>query len=153
MCDDQVLILKYNGGEDCTKSLVELPIKSAMKEFTFCGKYSFKFLRSSVLMGFDTDTYFLMEYEERMAHLKIYGDKAYVNLKNHSLKPDQWQHLCFSVSSKQVQIVMNGVILQNETMDYTSEQITSDEMWIGGIVGDKVYEDRRMEGAITEVHI
>ena len=94
-----------------------------------------------------------MEYEERMAHLKIYGDKVYVNLKNHSLKPDQWQHLCFSVSSKQVQIVMNGVILQNETMDYTSEEITSDEMWIGGIVGDKVYEDRRMEGAITEVHI
>ena len=64
-CNDQVLILKYNGGEDCTKSVVELPIKSAMNEFTFCGKYSLKFLRTSVLMGFDMNTYFKVEYEKK----------------------------------------------------------------------------------------
>ena len=57
-CNDQVLILKYNGREECSKSLVELPIKSAMKEFTYCGKYSLKFLKTSVLMGFDMNTYF-----------------------------------------------------------------------------------------------
>ena len=153
MCNDQVLILKYNRRGDCAESVIGLPMKSAMKEFTFCGKYSLKFFKSYVLMGFDMNTFVLMQYEKRRIQLKIYGDIAWVNLENYSLEPDQWQHFCLSVSSKQVQIVMNGFILQNETMDYTSEQITSDEMWIGGIVGDKVYEDRRMEGAITEVHV
>ena len=89
-CNDQVLILKYNGREECSKSLVELPIKSAMKEFTYCGKYSLKFLKTSVLMGFDLNTYFKVEYEEKKAYLKVYGDTAWMNLTNHSLKPDQW---------------------------------------------------------------
>ena len=151
VCNDQVLILKYNRRDDCTKSLVDLPIKSAMMEFTFCGKYSFKFLRSSVLMGFDFNTFFGMNYENGMARVKIYGSISYINLTNHSLKPDQWQHLCFSASSNHVLIVMNGVLLKNETIHYTD--ITFGRMWIGGFLGNKFYEERRMEGAITEVHI
>ena len=151
VCNDQVLILKYNRRDDCAKSLVDLPIKSAMMEFTFCGKYSFKFLRSSVLMGFDFNTFFGMNYENGMARVKIYGSISYINLTNHSLKPDQWQHLCFSASSNHVLIVMNGVLLKNETIHYTD--ITFGRMWIGGFLGSKFYEERRMEGAITEVHI
>ena len=158
MCNDQFLILKYNRRDDCAESVIGLPMKSAMKEFTFCGKYSFKFLKSYVLMGFDMNTFVLMQYEKRRVQLKIYGDIAWVNLENYSLEPDQWQHLCLSVSSKskQVQIVMNGLILQNETMDYTSEEITNDKMWIGGMAPVVDYpwkEERRMEGAITEVNI
>ena len=151
ICNDQVLILKYNGREECTKSLVELPIKSAMKEFTYCGKYSFKFLRSSVLMGFDYNTYFGMNYENGMARVKIYGSISYINLTNQSLKPDQWQHLCFSVSSSQVQVVMNGVILKVKTMHYS--EVTFEKMWIGGILENKGYEKNRMEGRITGIHI
>ena len=99
------------------------------------------------------------KYEKRRVQLKIYGDIAWVNLENYSLEPDQWQHLCLSVSSKskQVQIVMNGLILQNETMDgVIHEEITNDKMWIGGmapLVDFPWKEERRMEGAITEVNI
>ena len=150
-CNDQVLILKYNGREECSKSLVELPIKSAMKEFTYCGKYSLKFLKTSVLMGFDMNTYFGVQYEKKLAYLIVYGDIAWINLTSHSLKPDQWQHLCFSVSSSQVQIVLNGVILKVKTMHYT--EVTFEKLWIGGILENKGYEKNRMEGRITGIHI
>ena len=74
MCNDQFLILKYNRRDDCAESVIGLPMKSAMKDFTFCGKYSFKFLKSYVLMGFDMNTFVLMQYEKRRIQLKIYGE-------------------------------------------------------------------------------
>ena len=48
---------------------------------------------------------------------------------------------------------MNGEILHTETLSYTSEEITNDKMWIGGIPDDNWYDDKRMEGAITGVHV
>ena len=43
MCTNPVLVLKYNGGKECSSDLVGVPIKSTSPEssvldkFTFCG--------------------------------------------------------------------------------------------------------------------
>ena len=154
--NDQVLILKYNSQNDCPNPIVKIPIKSnsALNKFTYCGKYSFRFLQTSVLMGFNVHTNFVIKnFKEKIARMKINGDTVYFDLKNQTIQPDQWQHLCISISTNQFKIVMNGEILHNETVNYTSEEINNDEIFIGGILGDKVYDGIRMEGAITEVNV
>ena len=42
-CINQVPVLKYKGGNECSSDLVVVPINSTssiLGEFTFCGKYS-----------------------------------------------------------------------------------------------------------------
>ena len=53
MSNDQFLIMKYTQGNDCHDPIVTVPLasNSALSEFTICGKFSFRFLRESVLMG------------------------------------------------------------------------------------------------------
>ena len=52
----QVSVLKYKGGNECSSDLVGVTIKTSSSksplhdEFTFCGKYYFRFLRSSCLI-------------------------------------------------------------------------------------------------------
>ena len=60
-CSKQISVLKYKGGNECSNALVGVPIKSIspssslINEFTFCGKYYFRFLRSTCLMGMEPD--------------------------------------------------------------------------------------------------
>ena len=52
LCNNQVLILKYNRRNDCTNPLIQLKPKITLNEFTYCGQYNFRFLRKSYLMSF-----------------------------------------------------------------------------------------------------
>ena len=61
-CGKQVVsVLKYKGGNACLNAVVGVPIKSApstsslLEEFTFCGKYYFRFLRKSILLSIEPD--------------------------------------------------------------------------------------------------
>ena len=152
--NDQVLVLKYNKRHECPNSLVELPVPS-MRELTFCGKYNLRFLRNCHLMGFDKDSYlWLMNYDEKMAALKMYGEFIFFNFKNQtSMEPDCWQHFCFSVSTNQVKIALNGEILHHETVDFTSERIKSGTLWLGGTEDYAWGMMRRLEGAMTDVNL
>ena len=113
---NEVLILKYN---QCLDPPVGIAIKanSDIKEFTFCAKYNFRFLRESLLMGFDENTYFwMMDFEEKMAVFKFAGEMFFVDFENQNIKPDKWQNLCISVSvyHNQIKIVLNGESLFEE---------------------------------------
>ena len=61
ICSKQISVLKYKGGNECSNALVGVPIKSIspssslINEFTFCGKYYFRFLRRSFLMSIEPD--------------------------------------------------------------------------------------------------
>ena len=57
-CSNQEPVLKYKGGNECSSALVVVPINSTssiLGEFTFCGKYSFRFLQECYLMGMEPD--------------------------------------------------------------------------------------------------
>ena len=90
---------------------IPMTTNSFLKEFTFCAKYNVKFLRESLLMGFDETTYLLMmAFEEKMAVFKFVGSYFYFDFENQIIVPDEWQNLCISVSRRlnQMKIVLNG---------------------------------------------
>ena len=156
--DHQPLIIKYNQRNDCQNPLVGIPIKSnnsSLKEFTFCGKFNFRFLRESILMGFDKKTYlwWMMNYDEKMGALKVHGKYVFFYYKTQRIRPDQWQHFCISVSSSQVKIVLNGEILRNVTKDFSSKEIAKDRIWIGGVEGNSWHLKQRFEGEMTDIHL
>ena len=154
-CNEKNLIVRFNQQNDCLNPILGIPLKLnlALKEFTFCGRYSFKFLRGRILMAFTRDTYlWMMNYGEKMGALKMYNEYIFFDLPNH-MKPDQWQHICFSVSLYEVKIAMNGNILKKETVNFSAEEVTNDKLWIGGMQDNKWYTDRRMEGLVTDVHV
>ena len=133
MSYDQFLIMKYTQGNDCHDPIVPAPLTSnsasALKEFTYCGKYSFRFLRESLLMGLDSSTYlWMMNYEDKMASVKAFGKYVFFYYENQIIKPDQWQHFCMSVSLHQVKIVLNGEILCNATVNLRSKEIKYDKI-------------------------
>ena len=116
-CNKKNLIVRFNQQNDCLNPILGIPLKSnlALKEFTFCGMYSFKFLRGRILMALTRDTYlWMMNYGEKMGALKMYNEYIFFDLQKQSMKPDQWQHICFSVSLYEVKIAMNGKILKSE---------------------------------------
>ena len=67
--------------------------------------------------------------------------------------PDQWQHLCFSVSLQRVKIVLNGEIVCDEPAKLDSKEITHEKMWIGGMNVNSWHIDRRIEGTLTDVNV
>ena len=114
MSSDQILIMKYTQGiaYDCPSVTVPIATNSVLDEFTYCGKYSFRFLRESVLMALDGSTYlWMMNYEDKMAAVKAFGKYVFFYYQNQIIKPDQWQHFCVSLSLHQVKVVLNGEII------------------------------------------
>ena len=156
ICYNQITVLEYNQRSDCPNSVVGIPMKSnsPLQEFTFCGRYNFRFLRECVLMGFDKQTWFwMMINDEEKAALKLHGEYFFFNINKQNMMPDQWQHLCFSVSLQQVKIVLNGEIVCNEPVTLDSEEIAHEIMWIGGMKVNSWHIDRRIEGTLTDVNV
>ena len=156
----EISILKYSKDGGCNKTLVEVPIKpnTLMKEFTYCGKYSFRFLRESVLMGLEPNTYlWMMNFEEKNAGLKYNGMYYFFDFNNQKIIPDEWQHLCLGLSLNKIKIVLNGEILLNKTVAnlFTEEiEASTRTMWFGGYQGNsKWHTSTRLEGLMTDVNV
>ena len=158
ICDDQVWILKYNREIDCESSDVGVPIKanSVIKEFTFCGKYSFKFLRESTLMSLGgTDIYFeIYDFEAKKVGLHYNNGYYFFDYHNQTLIPNEWYHICLAVSMDQMKVVLNGEILSNEELKFVAKEgeITS-TLWFGIQKHSKFVQAKRLEGAITDAHL
>ena len=52
---NEVLIMKFIKCLDESPVSITIKANSDLEEFTFCAKYNFRFLRESLLMGFDQD--------------------------------------------------------------------------------------------------
>ena len=108
----QVSVLKYKGGNECSSALVGVTTKpysstsSLHDEFTFCGKYYFRFLRSSCLMGLEPDLILkITDFENNLGFLMLQGVYYRFAFPNHKVTPDSWQYLCLAISSTQIKIV------------------------------------------------
>ena len=157
LCSNQVLVLKYNRRTDCPNYLVPIKINKALKEFTYCGKYNFRFLKYSILMSLGNDHKMKMsmnDFQNKMGFLSYDGGSYLYDFKSHKLKPDEWHHICYSIAKNQIKIVLDGEILLNEKVDLEIKEITNTTLWLGGMATEsKYYKDRRFVGMITDVHL
>ena len=75
ICSNKVAILRNKDIGNCSNCncTVGIPIKSnsLLNEFTFCGKYNFKFLRDYVLMYMNAPQIYIriMDFEEKVGVL------------------------------------------------------------------------------------
>ena len=95
-CVDKVPILNNKHVIDCPNNdcTVGISIKSIslLNEFTFCGKYNFKFLKESVLMFMDTPhTYIrVLDFEDKVGILKHDNCGYFFFFPNQTIKPESW---------------------------------------------------------------
>ena len=87
-CSNQVSVLKYKKGNECSNALVGVPIKSilstltlSLEEFTFCGKYYFRFLHNSFLMGVEPDLILSIWNFERIHGYLLYQGNTHNKAK------------------------------------------------------------------------
>ena len=155
----QVSVLKYKGGNECSSALVGVTTKpysstsSLHDEFTFCGKYYFRFLRSSCLMGLEPDLILkITDFENNLGFLMLQGVYYRFSFPNHKVTPDSWQHLCLAISSNQIKIVLNGqIILSDPKLDITAE-IKETKLWLGGALFSDKEPNRRLGGMIAHAN-
>ena len=135
----QVSVLKYKGGNECSSALVGVPItslatSSLIDEFTFCGKYYFRFLRYSFLMDMEPDlTLKITDFENKVGYLKFEGLYYKFNFINQTVTTDSWQYICLAISSMKIKIILNGeVLLSKPKVDVSKKKIKITKIWLGG---------------------
>ena len=157
-CSNQVSVLKYKKGNECSNALVGVPIKSIsstlsvlLEEFTFCGKYYFRFLHNSFLMGVEPDLILSIWNFERIHGYLLYQGTYYTfYFNNQTVTPDSCQYVCLAISSIQTKIVWNGEILfSNPIVDVSKEKIKATRIWLGGASFSIQETNRRFEGIIA----
>ena len=166
ICSCQISTLRYTDVKDCSEAIVGVPIKSnsALNEFTFCGKYSFKFLKEYILMSlakeFALTSIWIRDFEEKVG-LLYHKEEFYIfRFLNQTVLPEQWQHICFAVSSNQIKIMMNGELIFNKIKNISSTNVLETNLWFGGgAFEDEEHKDnlwfakRRFVGVMTDVYL
>ena len=156
----QISVLKYKGGNECSNALVGVPIKSIspssslINEFTFCGKYYFRFLRRSFLMSIEPDLIMdIFDFENKKGEV-LYQDAYYpFYFDNQNVTPDSWLYICLAVSSTNIKIIWNGEILyKNHRFDVPKEVNKDMKIWLGGALFSKDIDNRRFEGVIVNAN-
>ena len=158
-CSNQVSVLKYKGGHECSNALVGVPIKSTStpsinEEFTFCGKYYFRFLRSTCLMGMEPDLMLkITNFEKNLGFLMDQAVYYKFTFPNQTITPDSWQYLCLAISSMKIKIVLNGhILLSDLKLDFPTEEIKDTKLWLGGALFSDKEPNRRLGGMIANAN-
>lgn len=157
-CDiSKASILEYKPVKNCLdcKCTIGIPIKSnePMKEFSFCGKYRFMYLRDSDLMYMDgPDTYVrLMDFEERVGIVRHNSAGYIFSFQNQTFIPDTWQHICLMISADIITIILNGEVVFDKSYE-TKMDFLETNLWLGG--GNVPnWMHRRFEGKMTDVNL
>ena len=143
-CKNDVSVLQYKTGDgfDCINSkdsaVVGVPIKTklGLNEYTFCGKFRFKFMKDVVLMYIkEPYTYIrMMDFGENKGIVKVDGLGYFFFFPNQTLIPDQWQHVCFAVSLNSMQVFLNGELVLNKSRprDPIENDVLNAILYLGG---------------------
>ena len=157
--NEKVSVLIYKHSQNCPKYLVEIPIIKKhlpIQEFTFCGRYNFKYLKDSVLMNLEQPLTYLriMNFEEKMGILYHEDAGHFFYFPNQTIMPDQWQFICLARYLKSMKVVLNGEIVFDSTANSIGNEKSSDadkKLYLGGQPEAKL-KHRRFEGIITDAH-
>ena len=157
-CTNKVPILINKQVNDCLncECTVGIPIKSTsiLNEFTFCGKYSFKFLKDAVLMYMNTPQVYIrmLNFEDKVGLLMHDLRTYFFSFANHTMKPDSWQHFCMSVKLDSMKLVINGEIVFDAPPKTTMKTYKQTNLWLGGENIPKLI-NRRFKGMITDAYL
>ena len=157
-CNKKVAILENKPVKNSkhSKCTVGIPIKSSspLNEFSFCGKYRFKFLRESILMYMDgTESHLrLMNFEEKVGIIEHNLVGYFFYFQNQTMKPDSWQHICLSTSDDFITLVLNGEVVYNASPSKKPDKPKETNLWLGGEnIQTRMY--RRFEGTMTDIYL
>ena len=158
-CTIKVPILINKEANDCPdcECTVGIPIKSTyiLNEFTFCGKYSFKFLKDTVLMYMNAPQVYIrmVNFNDKVG-LLMYNLRTYFfSFDNQNMKPDSWQYFCISVHLDSIKLVLNGEIIFDAPPTNTElKTFKETNLWLGGENIPK-WISRRFEGMITDAYL
>ena len=148
-----VPVVEFLQEKDCDSTInYSINPKKALTELTLCGKYSFKFLKEVNALTLKGEQWSLqlglIDFEKKFGFVYFGGAPFIFKWFNQNLKPDQWQHLCYTVTSKEIHVVMNGEVLLNQTHDSPKFALLQPKLMLGG---DD--ESMRLQGKITEVNL
>ena len=105
---DSVSVLKYTEDSNCQNTVARVPIESesTITEFTFCGKYAFKYLREMSLFEFEglESRVSFVDFRKRYGFVNVFGLSYMFLLGSMRINPDQWMQLCLSFSSTKLQV-------------------------------------------------
>ena len=158
ICYKKVSIIKNKPVSDCPncKCTVEIPIKSSsfLTEFTFCGKYRFKFLKEAILMYMDIPKISIRfyDFDEQLGILKHNDVGYFFFYPNQTMIPNSWQHICLSVSINSMKFVLNGEVVFNTPLNSVLNNFKETTLWLGG-ENKPEYMYRRFEGMITDAYL
>ena len=156
-CINKVPILINKQVNECPncECTVGIPIQSTsmLNEFTFCGKYSFKFLKDAVLMYMNTPQVYIrmFNFKDKLGVLMHGLNTNFFSFANQTMKPDSWQYFCLSIKHDSMKLVLNGEVVFNTTKA-TMKSFKETNLWLGGENITKTI-NRRFEGMITEVYL
>ena len=158
-CTNKVPILINKDTNDCSdcQCTVGIPIKSTsiLNEFTFCGKYSFKFLKDAVLMYMNTPQVYIrmMNFKDKVGLLMYNLRTFFFSFDNQNMKPDSWQHFCISVKLDSIKLVINGdIVFDAPPPNAELKTFKETNLWLGGENIPK-WMNRRFEGMITDAYL
>ena len=80
----------------CQEDTIKVPIESriTLNEFTFCGKYNFKFSTLSVMIYIEPHTQiFILDFEEKVGVISLNDVSDLFFFPNQTLSPHTWQRL------------------------------------------------------------
>ena len=147
---NSVPVIEFLQEKDCGSTTINYSINSSkgITELTSCGKYSFKFLKKFKPLKLEGSnwsiTLNLNDFEKKFGFVDYGGAPYMYKWFNQNLKPDQWQHLCYTVTSKEIHVVMNGEVLLNQMQDCPKCTLLQPKLSLGTY---------RFQGKITEVYL
>ena len=158
LCSNKVAILRNKDIGNCSNCncTVGIPIKSnsLLNEFTFCGKYNFKFLRDYVLMYMNAPQIYIriMDFEEKVGVLLHDNSGYFFFFPNQTIKPESWQYVCLSVTPDSMKLVLNGEVVLDTSPNSVMDEFKETYLWLGGENMLK-RKHRRFEGIITRIYL
>ena len=156
-CSNQVPVLKYKSGNECASDVIGVQIKSTstLEEFTFCGKYYFRFLRRSFLMSIKPALLLeISDFDLKKGEVFYHGAYYHFYLHNQNVTPDSWQYICLAVSKSQITVIWNGKIqYRGHKLNVSSTEIKDMKIWLGGALSfSNSIQNRRFEGMIVNIN-
>ena len=94
-CTENKSLLKFKCREDVIEAPVDFNLK--LNEFTFCGKFSFKFLTRMGMVYMEPHTeLFMIDSENKVGVVVLNGVYDLFFFRNQTVLPNTWQSICYT---------------------------------------------------------
>ena len=150
-CNRNISVLKYK----CKDDTIEAPIdaKLTLNEFTFCGRFSFKFLTEVAMMYIEPHAQLsLLDFEKNAGMIVLNGVYDLFFHPNQNILPNTWQNICYSSFNGLTKVLLNGEIVFEKKIPTLDKEIQVSKFYLGGNPDPK-YKQSRFIGMVSDVYV